>query len=83
MLDRFLKQKNNGFISKTVMKNKPDAKQSIRKGLSDIGGLRPNLTQPSQIAIQGNPTKPGGEDVLSMTTHLEKIFFRNISLLLS
>ena len=26
-------------ISKIVMKNKPDAKQSIRKGLSDIGGF--------------------------------------------
>ncbi len=26
-------------ISKTLMKNKPDAEQSIRKGLSDIGGF--------------------------------------------
>jgi hypothetical protein len=49
------------------MKNKPDAEQSIGKSWSDIGGFRPNLTQPSRIVLQGNLTKSDGEDVLSTT----------------
>ncbi len=40
-----------------MVKNKPYAEQSIRKGLSDIGGARPNLTQPPQIYLGGNLTK--------------------------
>jgi hypothetical protein len=53
-------------ISKTGMENKPDAEQSMRKGLSDIGGFRPNLTQPSRFSFGGNPMKSDGEYVLSM-----------------
>jgi hypothetical protein len=58
-------------IPKTVMKNNPDAEQSVWKGWSDIGGFRPNLTQPSRIVFRGNLTESDGEDVLS-TTVLEK-----------
>ncbi len=39
--------------------------RGIRKGLSNIGGPRPNLTQPSRIAPRGNLTESDGEDVLS------------------
>jgi len=27
------------------------------EGLSDIGGFRPNLTQPSRVVLRGNPTE--------------------------
>jgi hypothetical protein len=47
------------------MKKKPDAEKSMRNDLSDIGGFRPNLTQPFPFSFGGNPTKPGGEYVLS------------------
>ncbi len=40
--------------------------KDLRHVGSDIGGRRPDLTQPSRIALRGNPIKSGGEDVLRM-----------------
>ena len=52
------------------MRYEPDAEQSIRKGLNDIGGFRPNLTQPSlKVVLRGDLTESDGEDVLSTIRH--------------
>jgi hypothetical protein len=54
----------------TGMKHNPDVEQSMWEGLSDIGGFRPNLSQPSRIVLRMNLTESDGEDVLSLTTHM-------------
>jgi hypothetical protein len=35
--------------------------------LNDIGGFRPDLTQPSRIVLRGNLAETDSEDILSMT----------------